>query len=104
MKRILLIFAILPGALTAASRNDLALSTKIHQFITSRTTGLTEATMRAYTNTFPGTNVTYRMVPIPGGEFILGSPPSEPDRKSDEGPQRRVRVEPFWIGICEVTW
>jgi formylglycine-generating enzyme required for sulfatase activity len=104
MKRILLTLIVLPGALTAADRNGPALSTNIHQLISSRASGLTEATMVAYTNTIPGTNITYGMVPIRGGEFLLGSPGNEPGRTSDEGPQRRVRIEPFWMGICEVTW
>ena len=44
------------------------------------------------------------MIPVPGGEFLLGSPAGEADRGDDEGPQVRVRVAPFWIGKCEVTW
>src|ERR1041385_156336 len=104
MKRILLILTILPGALTAADRENPALSTNIHRFILSRATGLAEAGMSAYTNTIPGTNIAYAMAPIRGGEFLLGSPDSEPGRNPDEGPRRRLRIEPFWMGICEVTW
>ena len=44
------------------------------------------------------------MVPIPGGKFTMGSPDTEPDRRSDEGPQFEVTVEPFWMGMHEVTW
>ena len=44
------------------------------------------------------------MVPIPGGEFTLGSPPEEAGRTEAEGPQVRVEVAPFWMGRCEVTW
>ncbi len=44
------------------------------------------------------------MVPIPGGEFVIGSPESEAERRDDEGPQRRVKVDPFWMGKVEVTW
>lgn len=60
--------------------------------------------MVPYTETIPGTSVTFEMVPIPGGEFLLGSPTDEVSRNADEGPQVRVRVAPFWIGRCEVTW
>jgi sulfatase modifying factor 1 len=60
--------------------------------------------MVPYTETIPRTEVTFEMVPIPGGEFLLGSPESENDRADDEGPQVRIKVEPFWIGKCEVTW
>ena len=44
------------------------------------------------------------MVAIPGGEFTLGSPDDEPFRKADEGPQRRVKLSPYWIGKTEVSW
>jgi formylglycine-generating enzyme required for sulfatase activity len=60
--------------------------------------------MIAYTETIPGTSVKFEMVPVPGGEFLLGSPAGEKGRGADEGPQVRVRVAPFWIGKCEVTW
>lgn len=60
--------------------------------------------MVAYTETIPGTDVTFEMEPIPGGEFLLGSPANEPGRADDEGPQVRISVEPMWVGRCEVTW
>ncbi len=63
-----------------------------------------EADMKPYTNTIPGTAVTYVMVPIPGGEFLMGSPETERGRKPDEGPQHRVKISPFWMGKFEVTW
>ena len=44
------------------------------------------------------------MVPIPGGEFVMGSPDTEAGRKPDEGPQHKVKISPFWMGRCEVTW
>jgi sulfatase modifying factor 1 len=60
--------------------------------------------MVAYDETIPGTDVTFRMIPVPGGTFRMGSPDSEADRSTDEGPQLEVQVEPLWIGRCEVTW
>jgi sulfatase modifying factor 1 len=62
------------------------------------------AYMVPYTETLPGTDITFEMVPVPGGEFLLGSPDSEAERAGDEGPQVRIKVEPFWIAKCEVTW
>ena len=45
------------------------------------------------------------MVIVPAGEFFMGSPPSEPERKGYEGPQHLVRIEhPFAIGKYEVTF
>jgi formylglycine-generating enzyme required for sulfatase activity len=57
-----------------------------------------------YTETLPGTRVTFEMVAIPGGTFQMGSPDGEPGREPDEGPQVKVQVAPFWIGKHEVTW
>lgn len=57
-----------------------------------------------YETKIPGTDVTFRMIPVPGGEYQMGSADSESGRGSDEGPVRRVRVAPFWMGECEVTW
>lgn len=34
----------------------------------------------------------------------MGSPEGEAGRKPDEGPQHKVRIEPFWMEQCEVTW
>lgn len=52
----------------------------------------------------PGTERIIEMIPIPGGEFLLGSPEGEADRKADEGPQVRVKVDPMWVAKTEVTW
>ncbi len=41
---------------------------------------------------------------IPAGEFVMGSPEGEPNRSSNEGPQRTVRIsEGFWMMESEVT-
>jgi formylglycine-generating enzyme required for sulfatase activity len=60
--------------------------------------------MVPYSMKIPGTDVTFEMVPIPGGTVTVGSPESEKDRKADEGPQFEVTVEPLWVGKYEVTW
>src|SRR5262245_49021045 len=64
----------------------------------------TEAEMKPYSQRLRHTEVSFDMVPIKGGEFLMGSPDSEKGRAEDEGPQHPVRVEPFWMGKCEVTW
>jgi len=64
----------------------------------------TEADMKNYTEAVSESDVTFDMVPIPGGKFMMGSPDDEDDRKDDEGPQHEVVVEPFWMGKFEVTW
>ena len=60
--------------------------------------------LKPYTQEIPGSKVSFQMVPIPAGEFLMGSPDDEPKRKSSEGPQRKVKMEAFWMGRCEVTW
>jgi formylglycine-generating enzyme len=45
-----------------------------------------------------------KLVLIPAGEFMMGSPDDEEGRRSDEGPQHRVKItESFYLGVYEVT-
>jgi formylglycine-generating enzyme required for sulfatase activity len=44
------------------------------------------------------------MTPISAGCFLMGSPPDEPERDPDEGPQHEVCVQPFEMGQREVTF
>lgn len=62
------------------------------------------ADMKAYAELLEHTDSTIDLVPIPGGEFMMGSPASEAGRQNDEGPQHAVRVAPFWISKYEITW
>jgi len=64
----------------------------------------TQADMKKYTEALAGTDVSFDMVPIPGGEYLMGSPEGEAGRGDDEGPQHKVKISPFWMGKCEVTW
>lgn len=57
-----------------------------------------------YTTAVPGSEVEFTMLPIPGGEFQLGSPEDEANRKDNEGPQKQVKVDPFWMASTETTW
>ena len=48
--------------------------------------------------------INMKLVYIPAGEFMMGSPPGEAERVSCEDPQHRVRIgNPFWMGATEVT-
>jgi formylglycine-generating enzyme required for sulfatase activity len=60
--------------------------------------------MQTYTETIPGTKVSFTMVPIPAGEFDMGSPADEPGHQPDEAPVHRVAIRAFWMGKTEVTW
>ena len=45
-----------------------------------------------------------KLVYIPPGEFMMGSPPDEKGRQEDEGPQHLVQItKGFYMGIYEVT-
>jgi formylglycine-generating enzyme required for sulfatase activity len=57
-----------------------------------------------YTETIPGSKVSFDMVPIPGGTYYRGSPATEKGRGAEEGPQHPVAIRAFWMGKCEVTW
>ncbi len=60
--------------------------------------------MVPYEEMIPGGDVAFRMIPVPGGTFRMGSPENEEGRTADEGPAFEVKVEPFWMGQHEVTW
>ena len=60
--------------------------------------------MVPYTVKLPNSDVSFEMIPVPGGTFKLGSPAEEKGREDVEGPQVEVEVAPFWIAKCEVSW
>lgn len=60
--------------------------------------------MIPYNAKIPGTDVTYKMIPIPSGIVQLGSPASEEYREASEGPQVEVEIKPFWMSQYELTW
>lgn len=81
--------------------DNMALVRKIHD----RVAGATATTpMKSYEMKIPGTAVSFAMIAIPGGDFRMGTPESEPGRRKDEGPVRMVHVEAFWMSAHEVTW
>ena len=57
-----------------------------------------------YTQEIPETEISFDMVLLPAGSFTMGSPDSEAERKTDEGPQKDVALNAFYIGKYELTW
>ena len=54
---------------------------------------------------FRDCDVAPRMIVIPAGKFMMGSPESEAHRLSSEGPQREVTIpEALAVGVFEVTF
>jgi formylglycine-generating enzyme required for sulfatase activity len=105
--------AVWPDGITLKAKEKASTSTptpdtidlvkRIHSFIV-QTTEKEKAELAKYTGKIPKTGIPYTMVPIKGGEFMLGSPPTEALRGDDEGPQVKVKISPFWMGEKEVTW
>ena len=58
----------------------------------------------APTNTFRECDTCPLMLNVEGGTFLMGAPDDELGRKSWEGPQRKVAMAPFAIGVSEVTY
>jgi formylglycine-generating enzyme required for sulfatase activity len=71
-----------------------------------------QASMKSYKEVLPGSDLTFEMLPIPGGKYTRGATEAEfkkfnkedAEAKYDEGPQHEIEIEPFWMGKCEVTW
>ncbi|MEK6235008.1 MAG: SUMF1/EgtB/PvdO family nonheme iron enzyme, partial [Planctomycetales bacterium] len=76
---------------------------KIHALIVKREKE-SPVDLKNYSAKVPQTGAAYQMVAVRGGEFLMGSPEKEAHRKKNEGPQKKVRVDSFWIGKYEMTW
>ena len=50
-----------------------------------------------------GKGISMDLIGIPGGEFVMGSPPEELERGSEESPQHSVKIRPFLLGKYPVT-
>jgi formylglycine-generating enzyme required for sulfatase activity len=50
-----------------------------------------------------GSDIGLDMILIPGGTFLMGSPPDELERYDDESPQHSVTVPTFFMGRYPVT-
>ena len=48
--------------------------------------------------------ISFEMVLIPCGSFLMGSPANEVGRKNDEGPQHDVRLDAFYLCTKETTF
>ena len=65
---------------------------------------LDKGEFESYTEVIPGTDVTFNMIPISEGEFLMGSPETEQFHRGDESDTHPVRISRFWMGEIEVTW
>ena len=52
----------------------------------------------------PGSSVSFLMSAIPGGSFTMGSHEKDKYKEEDEIPQIEVELDPFFMGVAEVSW
>jgi formylglycine-generating enzyme required for sulfatase activity len=71
--------------------------------IQTQTKAQTDTSFKAYEQSISGSTLKFKMVPINGGSFTMGSPDNEAGRDADEGPQKKFTISPFWMGAFEVT-
>jgi formylglycine-generating enzyme required for sulfatase activity len=95
-----------PSEWALPSTNRLFVSEQVHAFVLKKGGPGSEAEMKDYEEVAPRANqAKYKMIALKGGDFLMGSPEGEHEnRTDDEGPQKKVLVEPFWIGQTEIPW
>ena len=59
---------------------------------------------QAFEQKIPNSSVSFKMIPVPAGVFLMGSPEKEKGHSSDEGPVSKVALDSFWIEEHEVTY
>ncbi|MGJ8681038.1 formylglycine-generating enzyme family protein [Paraglaciecola sp.] len=57
----------------------------------------------SYTQALKNEDITFELVPIAGGSFIMGAA-KELASNADETPEHQVSVDDFWMTKHEVTW
>ena len=58
---------------------------------------------KSYEQSIPGTSIKFKMVPVAGGKFRMGSEASVKNREEDEI-QKDIEVSSFWMGAYEVAF
>jgi len=57
-----------------------------------------------YQQNIKGTPLSFKMVPVKAGSFIMGSNPQDKTAEPDETPQHAISISPYWMGAHEVTY
>jgi formylglycine-generating enzyme required for sulfatase activity len=87
----------------------LAKTFAISLFMISNSAGLmaqssSDTAFKMYDQKITGTSVTFKMVPVPAGSFLMGSSSKEKGHQSDEGPATEIKISAFWMEEHEVTY
>jgi formylglycine-generating enzyme required for sulfatase activity len=92
------------GSKSLTKEQRLEVSKQIHSIILKKENAQ-KSKLKAYTETVPkAQNATLKMLPVKGGEFMLGSPTSEKGHQPSESPQKKVKIDPFWMSSIEIPW
>src|SRR5207245_7223109 len=88
-------------------RNAMALAEKLSELLQGNDRETTSGGTEARAQTMPKritNSIKLALTLIPAGKFKMGSPTSEAERGSDEGPQHEVTItKPFYMGVYPVT-
>ena len=60
--------------------------------------------LKAYEEKIPGSTITFHMQPIQGGTFEMGSPETDANKREEELPRHKVKVDAFYMAKFETTW
>ncbi len=101
---LLCIVCSIPSAAYAESVNKTSVGISREQPTEGPFVKVDDGFMVPYTEKIPGTDVTFKMIPLPGGTYKMGSTDADPGHQEDEAPQIEVSVKPMWVAATEVTW
>ena len=65
---------------------------------------VTDTAFEPYDQKIEGTDVSFKMIPVQAGSFLMGSSGKDKDHQPDEGPATTVSVSAFWMEEHEVTY
>ncbi|TWT66636.1 formylglycine-generating enzyme family protein [Allorhodopirellula solitaria] len=60
--------------------------------------------MVPYTERIPGTDISFEMIPVPGGDFTFGTAEDDAEYVEDEGPTVKLTAKPMWVAKTETRW
>ena len=64
----------------------------------------TDTALVSYDQKIVGSPVSFKMVAVPAGSFVMGSTAADNTRQTDEGPATTVKLDAFWMEEHEVTY
>ena len=59
--------------------------------------------LTTYTQNIPGSKLSFKMIPIPAGKFMMGANGNAKNKIEDEKPTKEIELSAFWMGAYEVT-